>query len=204
MSLVRSKQTCSICRQIGHKKTQCTQKYKNGVWKKPQPEKRVLKNRPRTVLIDEHYPGLREKLGKRPDQDLAQEYKMAVKTIRRYRRDLGIVRFGSNVMPPEALDLLGSMPDTQLGERYGVSSRVVSRWRSENDVSAYKRSDEYRAQIMPHLGKRSDNAIAKDFGIHPSSVCSLRQSLKIPPFCESGNPKLRRSKKTATDGGGDE
>lgn len=201
MNPTPKKQKCSVCHQPGHKKPQCRERFKTGVWKKPKPEEKPLPKKSRVQRIDEQYPGLKEKLGTASDENLAQEFKLASKTIRHYRRSLGVERFGANVMPTEALDLLGSMPDNKLGERYGVSAQVVSRWRAENDVSAYKKSDAYRAQIIPLLGKRSDNSIAKDFGIHPSSVHALRSKFKIPPFCESGNPNFRQK---GVHGGSDE
>ena len=152
-------------------------------------------------------------LGKVPDRHIARIYNVPSYVVKQKRLELGIgkckehlivcgPRIGSDVFETKLLPRLGKEPDISLGKEFGLSRERIRQYRRDFNIPKFKKEhtkglekqkaiqarkqqrEEVYNQLLPFLGKASDNAIGRTFEIHPARITFIRKSFGIPPFKE--------------------
>lgn len=147
-------------------------------------------------------------LGKISDRELARRLKVTSRTIRLKRQELGIQNGRpSSAWPPQEIALLGTASDKEVAEMIGRAPHVVRSARRYRQIPAFKpvkwtRSlirqltkkkrdiPEWCAPIINKLGAQVDSKIAKEVGVHCSTVAKLRKRLKVPAKQQQGRAWL--------------
>lgn len=133
--------------------------------------------------------GVRHLLGKLFDKDVARKVGVSINTVIRWRQNLGI-------QPKRRRATKGERARTERLLRAGKhSDSTVARLvkRSEGWVVQFRHAlrlpsyqvrwrEGMRERVEPLLGKRSDNSIAMQFGLSPSTVNRWRRDRNIPAY----------------------
>lgn len=144
-----------------------------------------------SIGIPEFHPGdielpteLIAQLATRTNYQLAKEFGVSIKHIKRKRGELRIQepktvreRFKplEDIWTNEAIAMLGQMPDTEVADRLDISNFPVKKKRHELGIQAYKRpAPEITPEIASALGLVSDAELARQLGVSVSYIRKAR------------------------------
>lgn len=136
-------------------------------------------------------PALERQLGKKTDAEIADALGVSQTGVASYRRRLGIqatLTFGE--LPAEADELIGKIPDSHIAERYGVSHTCVNRRRYKLGITKappIKKATRITcitlpASVVEKLGKMPDSVLAKEAGVHASTITKYRKLAGIETY----------------------
>ena len=118
-----------------------------------------------------------DSLGKKPDADLAAEFKVSVEVVKWARNKHGIPRFTyaeGLLKNSEFLDLLGKDPDVDIAKKFNCAASTVHRIRNSLGIPTFVR--EPTQELIDALGTMPDADIASKFECPISFVIGLRRS----------------------------
>lgn len=125
-----------------------------------------------------------EQLATRTNYQLAQEFGVSIKHIKRKRVELRVQepktfreRFKplEDIWTNEAIAMLGQMPDTEVADRLDISNFPVKKKRHELGIQAYKRPvPEITPEIVSAFGVVSDAELAGQLGVSVSYIRRAR------------------------------
>lgn len=158
----------------------------------------------RAAMFSRINPGLIKELGTCSDAEIAQKWHRSKERIRKIRNKLGIKPFGYNLpvdvaacWTPENLGQLGQWSDTQLAQKWGIAKTQVrlkrislgipSFGRPRNHVQVKKYHDYWTQEKLSLLGTKTDEALAKEWGVASSTVNRQRKQQGIPPYKKGMN-----------------
>lgn len=128
--------------------------------------------------------GLIEQLATRTNYQLAKEFGISIKHIKRKRGELGIQepktvreRFKplEDIWTDEAIAMLGQMPDTEVADRLDISNFPVKKKRHELEIEAYKRpTPGITPEIASAFGVVSDAELASQLDVSVSYIRKAR------------------------------
>ena len=139
-------------------------------------------------------------LGTIPDATLASKIGLAINTVQRKRKSLGIPASRpakSLNWTPAVIGILGKFPDGEIARIHGMSILSVYKKRVALGIRCYARKSKtwhyWTKKEIALLGKMPDADVALRTGINKASVAWKRCKLKIPSFTK------KRPKKLLTD-----
>ncbi len=125
-----------------------------------------------------------EQLATRTNYQLAQEFGVSIKRIKRKRGKLRIQepktareRFKplEDIWTNEAIAMLGQMPDTEVADRLDISNFPVKKKRHELGIQTYKRPlPEITPEIASAFGVVSDAELARQLGVSVNYIRKAR------------------------------
>ncbi|AYN13816.1 hypothetical protein JRG49_03695 [Pseudomonas fulva] len=125
-----------------------------------------------------------EQLATRTNYQLAQEFGVSIKRIKRKRGELRIQepktareRFKplEDIWTNEAIAMLGKMPDTEVADRLDISNFPVKKKRHELGIQAYKRPlPKITPEIASAFGVVSDAELARQLGVSVNYIRKAR------------------------------
>ena len=144
-------------------------------------------------------------LGVRSDQALARQAGVSYQSVAKERQRRGIPAFARRRAPVEwtapMISVLGTASDRAVAAELGVHHGSVFMKRRSLGIAPWQepvsppgtRGYEWTRQALRLLGKASDRDVARQLGIHASSVFSKRRELGIASY----QPPQRRIRWTA-------
>lgn len=144
-----------------------------------------------SIGIPEFHPGDIElptefiaQLATRTNYQLAKEFGISIKRIKRKRGELRIQEPKTvrepfkplkEIWTDEAIAMLGQMPDTEVADRLDISNFPVKKKRKELGIQAYKRPlPEITPEIASVFGIVSDAELARQIGVSVSYIRKAR------------------------------
>lgn len=134
-----------------------------------------------------------EKLGKDSDRQIARRLGISDGTVRKKRRALGITP--AIVWGDEQVALLGVLPDKAVAEALGTTTERAAAARLYRGIPPMEeeaqeappkpvklgrpQGEDWSNDVMTQLGKVPDSRIAKEAGVHLSTVAKLRKKYGI-------------------------
>jgi hypothetical protein len=129
------------------------------------------------ALVRNLSPDLIDSLGKKPDAELANEFKVSVEVVKWARKKHGIPTFTyaeGLLKNSEFQDLLGKITDVAIAKKFNCAAATVQRIRTSLGIPTFVR--EATQELIDALGKMPDADIASKFECPISSVIALRRS----------------------------
>jgi len=137
-------------------------------------------------------------MGKMSDEDIAKRFNISRGFVSEKRREFKIpVYKGPTSSKEKTLEknkhLLGKLSDREISKLLGMSNATVCRYRNSlgisspypfygklgNDIYKYKYDVN---KVLPYLGKKPDNHIAKEFNIAVNTIRRYRHKYEIKPY----------------------
>ena len=139
-------------------------------------------------------PQMLERLGKSSDRVIAGELGLSNKTVGKKRQALGIAP--ALVWGEEQVALLGVLPDKAVAEVLGTTTDSVAaarRYRGIRPVVGQRTQEapkkpvklgspeksDWSSELLARLGKVADTVIAREAGVHLSTIARLRKKYGI-------------------------
>ena len=119
------------------------------------------------ALLD--HPELAGRLGREPDRELAEAYRVSMSTVKTWRKHAGCPeapRSPSRVAPPVPDERLGTVPDRVLAAEHGITHQAIAYRRQARGIPPYRPDPVAKfAGVIDQLGVVSDLQLAKDVGV---------------------------------------
>ncbi|HSL83856.1 MAG TPA: hypothetical protein VLF66_13865, partial [Thermoanaerobaculia bacterium] len=120
-----------------------------------------------------------QRLGKVPDEALAEELGVSPNTVAQYRRDRGHYQTSHQRWTPEEDAMLGKLSDEEVARRTGHPLGSVSKRRRQLGHVRF-RSRAWEPEEVALLGKLPDREVAKRIGRSLGAVRNKRYALGLP------------------------
>lgn len=128
-------------------------------------------------------------LGVLNNADVAKKYNIGISAVSRKRKQTGKAGYGHFDWTPEAIALLGSASDADVAKRLGLERATVSQKRRALNIPdfGYRGRPPSKVNSLPdeyhqRLGTTTDQALAAEYGVDPSTVRKSRLKRNIPPY----------------------
>ena len=134
--------------------------------------------------LDQLHPGMRQRLGKEPDGEIAPDYGLSKRRVCQIRIGLGIQGYCSpKITLTEDLKYkLRYYSDNELAKQYKASPSRFKELRASAGIHLYTHSHVWAPEDVEQLGTVPDGVIAERLGISLRQVLRQRQKLQIPGY----------------------